>query len=194
MLNVLKKIFPKPNNNDYENLNYDEEGLWSITHPEEADKISKSIVDIVKNNDMSIIDLTSGCGGNLISFGKYFKNVYGVEIDKKRFNILYNNLKSYNYNINIINDDCINIINNNYNIYFIDPPWGGPNYKNNLNLKLYLSNFELSEIIEKIMINVNLKLIVIKIPYNYNYDYIYVKYKVIKKEQYNNIIILYFID
>jgi 16S rRNA G966 N2-methylase RsmD len=187
MLTILKKIYPKPKNNNYNNLNYDEEGLWSITHPHNADNISRTILDY-SNKEDKIIDLTSGCGGNLISFGKYFNNVTGIEINKKRFNILTNNLKSYDYNIHIINDDCMNYLDNLYDIYFIDPPWGGPDYKLNNNLKLYLSNIELEEIIDKI----NNKLVIIKVPYNYNYIFIKEKYNILKIDNYNNIIIIYF--
>jgi 16S rRNA G966 N2-methylase RsmD len=187
MLKVLKKIYPEPKDKDYSKLNYDEEGLWSITHPNDADKISKTILQL-SNKFSKIIDLTAGCGGNLISFGKYFENVTGIELSIERYQILKNNIKSYNYNINIINDDCIKYLNKNYDIYFIDPPWGGPDYKLVKNLKLYLSNMELKEIIKKI----KNKIVVLKIPYNYNYDYIKQNYKILLIQKYNNINIIYF--
>ena len=133
MLRVLKKIYPKPLNNDYSNLNYDNEGLWSITHPDEANIISKNILKYYSKNN-KIIDLTAGCGGNLLSFGKFFDNVVGIEFDKERYNILKNNISWYNYNIKIFNDDCLNYLNNDYDIFFLDPPWGGPEYKNSINM------------------------------------------------------------
>lgn len=188
MLKVLKKIYPVPKDNNYDLLNYDNEGLWSITHPTEANIISETILKY-NNNDSKIIDLTAGCGGNLISFGKYFNNVVGVEYDKDRFEILKTNISCYDYNINIFNDDCCNYLNNNYDIFFFDPPWGGPEYKNNDNLKLYLSNNELKDIIQMIPDN---KFIVIKIPYNYNYDYINDNYNIVKTQNFNNIVIVYF--
>ena len=190
MLNVKKKIFPELKNNNYNDLMYDEEGLWSITHPEYSDSITKTILKY-SSSDSHIVDLTAGCGGNLISFGKYFNNVTGIEIDKNRFNILQNNINVYNLNINLINDDCINYLDKNYDIYFIDPPWGGPNYKYDNHLKLYLGDLEISDIINKIPKDEN-KLIVLKIPYNYNYDYIKIKFNILSVEKYNNIIILYF--
>jgi predicted RNA methylase len=187
MLKVLKKIYPEPKNKDYSKLNYDEEGLWSITHPNDADNISKQILKF-SNVNSKIIDLTAGCGGNLISFGKYFNNVTGIELCIERFNILKNNIKSYEYNINIINDDCVNYLEKDYDIYFIDPPWGGPDYKLAQDLKLYLSNIELVDIIKKI----KNKMIILKIPYNYNYDYIKENYNILLNEKYNNINIIYF--
>ena len=80
-------------------------------------------------------------------------------------------------------------MNNNYDIFFIDPPWGGPDYKSNDNLKLYLSDKELKEIIDLIPKE---KFIVIKIPYNYNYDYIKKNYNLLETHSFNNIVILYF--
>ena len=188
MLKVLKKIFPKPSNNNYNKLNYDDEGLWSITHPNDADKISKTILKYT-SNQFKIVDLTAGCGGNLISFGKYFKNVTGIENNNDRFELLKNNVSCYDYNINLINGNCCEYLQDDFDIYFIDPPWGGPEYKFNNNLKLYLSSMELKKIIEIIPNN---KYIVIKIPYNYNYEYITDNYQLLEVEKFNNIIILYF--
>ena len=58
----------------------------------------------------SIIDCTSGVGGDTISLASIFKTVIGVEIDNIRFDMLNNNINTYNLN-NIItyNDSCLNI-------------------------------------------------------------------------------------
>ncbi len=184
-----KKIFPPPLNEDYSKLKYDNEGLWSLTHPEDADLISENILKYV-NKDATIIDTTSGCGGNLISFSKYFTNITGVEIDKNRYNILQNNLECYkNDNITFINDDCLNIINNNYDVYFFDPPWGGPKYKKKDNIELYLSDKPLYDILKEIK---NHKLIVIKIPYNYDLNKIINNFNILEKIEKGNTIFLFF--
>lgn len=188
MLKVKKKIYPRPLNNNFDGLLYDNEGLWSITHPEDANCISNKILKY-SNKTSKIIDLTSGCGGNIISFGKYFNNVTGIELDLDRYLILKNNVSLYNYNINVINDDCCKYLDKNYDIFFIDPPWGGPDYKYNDSIKLYLSDLELSEIVSKISKD---KIVVVKIPYNYNYDYIKENYNILEIDSYNNIIIIYF--
>ena len=54
-MNVLTKIYPQPQDNNYSNLSYDMEGLWSITHPQEADIISTNMVMLLNNNSMNII-------------------------------------------------------------------------------------------------------------------------------------------
>jgi 16S rRNA G966 N2-methylase RsmD len=186
-INTIKKIFPEPPNGDYNGLKYDEEGLYSITHPKEADIISETIIEIINKSDLNIMDITAGCGGNMISFMKYFKFVYGIEIDKKRYNLLKDNLNKYNSNYKIICNDAKNI---NYNkididVYFIDPPWGGPDYKNNTNLQLYLSNIKIEDFV--LMLPKN-KLIVLKLPFNYNINNFN---NIIKKILINNILILF---
>jgi len=188
--NIKKKIFSEPFNKNYDNLKYDSEGLWSITHHKDADLITQKILEY-SNINSSIVDTTSGCGGNLISFSKYFNNITGIELCINRFNIMKNNLNQYtNKKINLINDDCLNYIyDNNYDIYFFDPPWGGPNYKKETNLDLYLSNKNIIDIIKKIEKN---KLIILKIPYNYNINKISKYFNLLDKLELGNMIILIF--
>ncbi len=189
-LTTLKKIFPEPSNGNYNGLKVDEEGLYSITHPKDADIISKTIIEILNKDQLHIIDLTAGCGGNMISFIKYFKFVTGIEIDKERFKILKENLDKYsknNYEL-LCGDATKYTFNNNYDIYFIDPPWGGPDYKNNPNIQLYLSNIKIEDFILTLPKN---KLIVLKLPFNYNIENF--KTNIIKKILINNILILFII-
>ena len=192
--NTLKKIFPEPPDRNYNGLKVDEEGLYSITHPKEADIISKTIIDIVGYQDINIIDMTAGCGGNMISFIKYFKFVIGIEFDKVRYKILKENLEKYskkNYQL-LCGDatkylyDTTQSVNSINDVYFIDPPWGGPEYKNNPNIQLYLSNIKLEDFIQTIPKG---KLIVLKLPFNYNIDTF--KDNIIKTLFINNILIVF---
>jgi len=188
--NIKKRIFPEPLNKNYNDLKYDSEGLWSITHHKEADLISKKILEYSDIN-AHIVDATAGCGGNLISFNKYFNNITGIELVLDRFIIMKNNLKQYtNNNITLINDDCLNYIcDNNYDIYFFDPPWGGPNYKTEKNLELYLSKNNIIDVIKKIEKN---KLIILKIPYNYNINKISIYFTILEQIEIGNMTILIF--
>ena len=188
--NVLKKIFPEPLHN---NLAYDNEGLWSITHPTDADIISSNIL-LLNNNCKSIIDMTAGCGGNTISFCKYFNNVTGIENNSSRFSILESNIKCYDINnITLLCTDSVEYIKtcNPYDVYFLDPPWGGPDYKKYNNLELTLSNINLLDLIDIIPKN---KIIVIKLPYNYNIINIINKCELLLKLEIRNIIILYLLN
>ena len=118
-LKVKEKIFPKVNNMD--KLQYDEEGLYSISRPEDANEISEIIINYTGNNNLNILDATAGLGGNTISFSKYFKYVKSIELDINRFNLLKSNVDLYNLeNVELVNDDCIDHLkDNNYDIYFL---------------------------------------------------------------------------
>lgn len=158
---IIKKIFPVTDN--YSLLQYDEEGLWSITHPVDADKIS-NIIKRELGSNISIMDCTAGIGGNTISFSKFFNKVVSVEMNSNKFSLLKNNIECYLLtNITLINDDCNNV-NVNCNCYFYDPPWGGPNYKNENSIRLKLGNKSLFEIVN------NKKNVFMKLPNNYDLE------------------------
>jgi 16S rRNA G966 N2-methylase RsmD len=190
-LTTLKKIFPEPPNGNYNGLQIDEEGLYSITHPKEANIISETIINIMGKSDLQIIDMTAGCGGNMISFIKYFKYVIGIEFDKVRYKLLKENLDKYSMkNYQLLCGDSTKYpayyTQNKEDVYFIDPPWGGPDYKNNPNIQLYLSNIKIEDFILTLPKN---KLIVLKLPFNYNIDNF--KDNIIKKLLINNILIIF---
>ena len=187
-MHTVKKIFPEPLHKNYFALKYDKVGLYSITHQKDADIISQTIIDIIGTNNINIIDMNAGCGGNTISFMKYFSQITAIEIDTDRFKLLKNNVEQYVHtNIKLYCDNCVNYINNSYDVIFFDPPWGGPDYKKYKSLDLYLSNINLINIIDMIPHN---KLIVLKLPYNYNFD-ILKNYNVIKKLVFGNVIVLF---
>mgnify|MGYP005662823759 FL=1 len=170
MSKVKSKVFPETEK--YNDLKYDNEGLWSITHPEDADFISEMIQKFVKEHksqnlsELVIFEGTAGLGGNIFSFCKYFKKVVGIEFDEKRFEMLKSNLSCYNFNnVEVINGNCIDYLKNDYDIYFFDPPWGGPKYKSKDSIDLYLGKYNLMEVVKMIPKD---KYIVFKLPFNFN--------------------------
>ena len=160
------------------NLKISEEGKYSLSHWKDADKVSILIeYHISKYNlkDIDIIDGTAGVGGNTITFSKNFNNVYATDISKLHIKLLIHNLNIYNiHNIKIMNSDIcdLNIINHGH-VLFLDPPWGGPDYKKYNSLTLYLGKYKLEEIVQKWVNMVSkkdkLKLILCKVPNNINH-------------------------
>lgn len=170
MSKIKSKIFPETEK--FNDLKYDNEGLWSITHPDDADMISEMIKKFVREHaskdikDLVIFEGTAGLGGNIFSFSKYFKKTVGIEMDEKRFEMLKSNLSCYNFtNVEVIQGNCIDYLDNGYDIYFFDPPWGGPKYKSKESIDLYLGKHNLKEVVNLIPKN---KYIVFKLPFNFN--------------------------
>lgn len=150
--------------NIYENLKSDIEGLYSLSYKEDADMISQIIKN--KYGNIKILDGTAGIGGNSISFGQYFLDVTSIEINKERFEYLTENIKSFNLQNKLINANFVDHLNREYDLLFIDPPWGGPNYKFELSVTLTIGDKSLIDIVNYII--KNKKIIVMKLPFNYN--------------------------
>jgi 16S rRNA G966 N2-methylase RsmD len=175
MSNHIKKLFPNINENLYCKIMIDTVGIYSITKPYEADKISKIIKSIYQkyiNNTktITITDATAGVGGNTLSFCKFFDKVNSIEINPHRHIILLNNLKLYeNKNYNSYNMNYLNMYKTiTQDIIFIDPPWGGKNYKYKKNININLSNNSINDLI--LLLKDSCKLIVFKLPLNCNLD------------------------
>lgn len=164
---------------------------YSYTHKKDAEYLSLFIKKIVKNDieNTLIVDGTTSLGGNLISFIEHFNFIIGIEINNIRFNKLlyflntkyflnfskkkekiYNSSKK---NIMLINDSFnhyINFINNiekKNKIIYLDPPWGGKNYKQYNNIILGLAGVPLHKLVQQIKQLDNNTIIIIKLPLNY---------------------------
>jgi predicted RNA methylase len=202
--NKIARIFPILKNfNNFSKIKIDEDSFSYITIREIAEIISKIICYHLLEHNLNpqksiIVDYTSGVGGNVLSFGKFFKTIYAIELDESRAEFLKNNIGVYGFkNINVINKCAIEfnndeMLNINPNVIFIDPPWGGTNYKNNDNLTLTLGKIKLEELVIDIVKkfseqyiqiinlnpkeknnNYNNKFIILKLPKNYNIEYFY---------------------
>ena len=144
---------------------------------------------------LKILDGTGGLGGNTISFCKYFLNVYSFEINKERFKMLKNNIEHLNLNnIYLSNEDSVEYMLNNhekFDIYFFDPPWGGPDYKKIKSLSFKMGNYNLWELVNILIKKTNNKLLIFKLPFNYNLnEFNLFNYKLYKVHNYFIIIIL----
>jgi 16S rRNA G966 N2-methylase RsmD len=208
--NRIARIFPIIKNfNNYGKIKIDDDSFSYITIREVADFISKIISHHllqfnVNSQKSTIIDYTAGVGGNVLSFGKFFNKVYAIELSKLRAEYLQNNINVYCFkNINVINDSAVlfnenQMITINPNVIFVDPPWGGIDYKNSESLQLKLGETTIEDLIINIIEkfsdyytnhlnliedneikikldnnNNNNKLIVLKLPKNYNIEYFY---------------------
>jgi len=187
-------LFPYVEDKDkLKKLKIDEESSHYITKRHDATYISNILVEHIEKykscKKVRLCDMTAGVGGNVLSFAKYFKKIIAFEINKKWFDYLNNNINVFEFkNIKSVNKDCLKIIKRvkKIDIFFVDPPWGGVNYKNIDNIKIKLNNISINSLI-KIILKKNPKIIAFKLPKNYEYMKIVKKYENHKKI--NNIFI-----
>jgi hypothetical protein len=166
---ILDSVFPDEHNIDKSKLQMTSEGVYSVTGKEGAKFICKIIYkNMKKNKNIIITDTTGNNGSDTLMLAKFFKQVNSIEIDDINYLVLKNNINIYNYtNINLIKGNAIiELDNTTQDVIFIDAPWGGRQYKNTTQLKLYLDNLELSDILNKF--RKKAKLFVLKIPVNYD--------------------------
>lgn len=158
-------------------LKLDEEAMYSTTDQVTADKITKDILQFISRKSL-ITDATACIGGSTYSFSQNFSNVIAIEYDKTRFEYLQYNMSILPFNLNdrkqVFNnivecrngDAIVECTKQFQDAIFIDPPWGGPEYKTLPRVQLYLSNLPLSEVCKKIHMYTNY--IILKVPVNFD--------------------------
>lgn len=166
-------------------IKYTPISLYSVTLPVNAHIIS----NIIKKDfpeSKTITDATSNIGGNTLSFSLFFDNVNAIEYEEETFNYLKYNMNIYKRkNIKFYNEDYTKImLNINEDIVYIDPPWSGINYKKNKELIIRLGNYNISNLIEKILNEKNVMGLYLKLPSNTKID-IKTGYKIIKIANFN---------
>lgn len=168
------KLFPIVDNVDYNKLKTDYIGEFSITKPDDADIITNIILNHIKRKNIIITDCTAGLGGNTISFSRTFDIVKSIEINKLRYELLKNNIETYNLkNVELINNNFLMTIFDKYqDVIFIDPPWGGKGYKKRKNIKLDINNIQIENICNMIKKQKVCELIVLKLPLNYDINFL----------------------
>ncbi len=175
--NLFLRLFPSKKDVDFSKLLLTEEGIYSISKPDDSEIISCKIESLFGHRNIVITDATANVGGNCINFAKKFDNVNAVEIDKMSFDVLKQNIDVFGVS------DKVNIINGNYliefnklkqDVVFIDPPWGGRGYKDIEVLDLWLNDIRgvkiyIGVIVKRLLDKRLCKMVVVKVPFNFSF-------------------------
>ena len=156
---------------DYSKLKVTEEGSYSITRRRDADQIIHIIKSVVPECETKSITDATGCiGGDTLNFATIFEKVHSIELNADNFEALKNNVGVYGFtNISLYRGDCTEVYKWASDVLYIDPPWGGPNYRTIQNLNLYLGKIRLDEWLEDILSGpYHPSFIFLKVPMNYN--------------------------
>ena len=169
----MEDLFPRKEGLDYSRLKTTEEGSYSITRRRDAERIM-----VVLNNNLpplrtlTFTDATACNGGDTINLALVSKHVDSIELNIDNFNVLKNNIEVYELtNVAIHHGDATLLFNWYTDVLYIDPPWGGKDYKKSKNLDLFMSGKRLDSWLEEILLRKNRPaFIILKLPYNYNFN------------------------
>ena len=155
-------------------------GKYSVTKPIQGKCIKSIMIDFFKNKKLNtkyctIIDAFAGIGGDTIYFSKYYNQIHSIEKNNIHFEVLSNNVNVLDLeNVKLYNGNFMDIIKKNNlidskYILYMDPPWGGPEYKKHkyidLEIELDLPNEKKLHEVINILYN-HYNIIFLKAPIN----------------------------
>lgn len=148
-------------------LQLDAEASYSTTDQLTADKITRDLAKILPKTS-TITDATACIGGNTYSFAQAFQTVIAIERDHTRAQMLKTNMTLLGMkNVRVKCGDAVQVVpTTHHDLIFLDPPWGGPEYKQQVNVSLCLSNRPLSDVCSEFA-NYT-KYIALKVPVNFD--------------------------
>lgn len=168
----MDEVFPLRQDVDYQKLKLTTEGEYSVTRRRDSDRIINIMQNVLGNTSNRTITDATGCvGGDSIPFGLNFRSVDTIEINRNNFEALKNNVEVYKLkNIKLYLGDATKLYNWKTDVLYIDPPWGGPNYREVKELDLLISEKRLDIWLEEILLRKNRpSYIFLKLPTNYNF-------------------------
>ncbi|KDO20007.1 hypothetical protein SPRG_14587 [Saprolegnia parasitica CBS 223.65] len=153
-------------------LQLDDVAQYSVTDMKTAARISHFIMTLPGLTPNSVItDATACVGGNTASFCTFFRYVQAVEIDPTRFRMLVHNMHGVLTFVNI-QCYCANYVDVAQqflqDVVFIDPPWGGPEYRTRSTVDLHLGETPLADLCERLVGRT--QYVVIKVPQNFDIE------------------------
>jgi len=167
----MDRFFPYLEGTDYSKLILNKEGRYSVTRRKESEEIIDSMYLTVGNLETkSVTDATACMGGDTINFSLHFQNVKGIEMNSENFSILQNNVEAFGCkNVELYCGDSTEIINWVSDVVYADPPWGGPSYRNEKIVELWMGKKRLDVWLEDLMSGpYRPSFIFLKLPFNYN--------------------------
>lgn len=169
----MDEIFPLREGVDYTKLKITKEGEYSVTRRRDAERIlgvMKAVLKDVRNK--TITDATGCVGGDTIHFGYTFQKVDSIELNPQNFEALRNNVSVYGLkNVSLHQGDATTLFNWKTDVLYVDPPWGGPAYRDSKNLDLFMSDKRVDSWLEEVLLRKNRpNYIILKLPQNFNFS------------------------
>jgi len=153
-----------------------EEGKYSYTKREDGEKTIQFLKKFIPSlHSRSILDGTANMGGDTILFGLNFHTVHAIEIENENFKALTHNVGLYKLKNVHLHEGDTTILYKEYptDLLYLDPPWGGPDYKEKKELDLFLGPHRVDIFLRDSILaprEGKPQWIVLKLPFNYKWD------------------------
>lgn len=127
----------------------------------------------IDTKDYTITDMTGCIGSDTIRFAQYFGKVNSIELSLDRYDMLVNNIAAYPIKVNTYNDDSAQLIKTlKQDIIYMDPPWGGADYKKHKTLRLTLGAYPIERVVNDAFDTGKIFMFILKLPKNYDIDFL----------------------
>jgi len=168
----MEAYFPFKERVVYSDLRLTPEGLYSVTKRIDGERLIAFLHGMIPDMPkQTITDATACVGGDTLLFSLHFKKVESIEWKRHNMAVLQNNVEVFGAgNVVLHEGDATRVFNWKTDVLYVDPPWGGPDYRKLQNLELFIGSYRLDEWIEDVLKRTGRpKTVVLKLPRNYNF-------------------------
>lgn len=147
---------------------------YSSLLPYQIPQVKNVLESIFETPPAKIVDACAHIGGDTIHFATLWPDaeIVSIDIDENAIRCLRENVKTLP-RITVVHSDCTEWIpreQHQADLYYFDPPWGGPNYSSTNLLYLSLGNIEIHEIVNYVLQENLTNNVILKVPRNFDYD------------------------
>ena len=151
-------------------LTVTDEGSYSVSKPKDAEQTVAFMEATIPTIDaLSITDGTANCGGDSIAMALRGWTLTSIERDAENYAALVGNFKAFDLPNKPINGNTVAHFNKHpTNVLFLDPPWGGTDYKTIDKLDIFFGPYFVEDYVGgQFQKHPTLHHVVLKLPYNY---------------------------
>ena len=169
-------LFPYKRGVNMKDIIITEEGKYSYTKRDDGDRTLLFLRRFMDPSKLSILDGTGNVGGDTILFGLHFNKVHSIEMNPENFKALSHNVELYKLkNVELHEGDTTKLYKDfPSDVLYLDPPWGGPDYKEKKDLDLSVGSHRVDVFLRDSILAKDAswkpRWIVLKLPFNYNWD------------------------
>ena len=176
---------------DYSLFRISPETIYSCLMPYQISQVSKIFLEAIQS-PKNIVDATAHIGCDTINLARIYpkSEIIAIEKNNENYNLLVKNVNTFVKNktkislgckipilanIKTLHGDSIEILTQSsevYDLIYLDPPWGGPEYYKQNKLKLIMSGKDIQDIIK----DLKAKVIVLKAPVNFDIERFLIDY------------------